>query len=136
MPKVFGLNMVGILATSVAFFLLGFVWYGILFIDEMMSALGYDANTKFNFEQPVQMALGFINVAVVSVGIGLLLKWLDVRKLVTAIKYGLIVAVCFGLTTSAYGWIYGDYPIQMGLVDGAYTLIGYAMVAAIWSFFG
>ncbi len=135
MPKLFGLNVLGLLAASVAFFMLGYLWYGVLFMDQMMALMGYTEESQGNFEPAMAMGLGVLNVAIVSIGIGLLLKWLNVSTLMTAVKYGLIAAVCFGLTTTAYGWIYGTYPIRMAYIDGAYTLVGYALVAAIWSFF-
>ncbi|MBL1430216.1 MAG: DUF1761 family protein [Robiginitomaculum sp.] len=135
MPKVFGLNLLGWIITSIAFFLLGFVFFGVIFLEKMTELMDYDENTVWNFSQGVQMALGFVNVAVVSLGIGLVLKWLKVDNMMSAVKYGLILAVVFGITTEAYGWIYGAYPIKMAVIDGAYTLIGYSMVAAIWSFF-
>jgi len=81
------------------------------------------------------LSLGFLNVAVVSIGLGLLLKKLNINTIGASVKYGLIAAVTFGLTTTAYGWIYGNYPVQMAIIDGAYTLAGYTLVAAIWSFF-
>lgn len=97
--------------------------------------MGYGENTAWNFNQGVQMVLGFVNVAVVSLGIGLVLKWQKVDTMVSAIKTALILAVVFAITTQAYGWVYGAFPIKMAVIDGAYTLIGYSMVAAIWSFF-
>ncbi|MBL4617875.1 MAG: DUF1761 family protein [Robiginitomaculum sp.] len=135
MPKIFGLNLLGWIITSIAFFLLGFVFFGVIFLEKMTELMAYDENTAWNFNQGVQMALGFINVAVVSLGIGLVLKWQKVDNMVSAIKTALILAVVFAITTEAYGWIYGAYPIKMTVIDGAYTLIGYSMVAAIWSFF-
>lgn len=135
MPRIFGLNLLGWIVTSVVFFLFGFLWYAVLFGSQMMELMHYDESTTGAFGQSAGMVLGFVNVAIVSLGIGLLLRWLNVSTLVTAIKYGLIAAVCFAITTEAYGWIYGDFPVQMAVIDGAYTLIGYALVAAIWSFF-
>lgn len=135
MPRIFGLNLLGWIVTSVAFFLLGFLWYAVLFGSQMMELMNYDENTTGAFGQSMGMVLGFVNVVIVSLGIGLLLKWLNVSKMGTAIKYGLIAAVCFSITTEAYAWIYGDMPLQMAVIDGAYNLIGYALVAAIWSFF-
>ncbi len=135
MPKLFGLNSLGLLATSVAFFFLGFVWYGMVFDKQMMALMGFDENTVGNFTPAIGMTLGFLNVVVTSIGIGLVLKWLNVSTMGTAVKYGLILAVVFALTTNAYQWIYGVYPIKMGLIDTGYTLVGYGMVAAIWSFF-
>lgn len=135
MPRIFGLNLVGWIVTSVVFFLFGWLWFGILFDEKMMELMQYNETTVGAFGKSIGMVLGFVNVAIVSLGIGLLLKWLNVDKMGTAIKYGLIAAVCFSITTEAYGWIYGEFPLQMAQVDGAYNLIGYALVAAIWSFF-
>jgi len=52
----------------------------------------------------------------------------------TNIKH-IYVGVCFALTTEAYGLIYGGEPLALFMIDGGYMLVGYAMVAAIWSFF-
>ena len=135
MPKVFGLNLLGLIAGAVFFFILGYLWYAVLFMDEMMQAYGISEATPGNHSQTIAMLMGFINVMIVTLGVGLVLKWLNVSKLATAVKYGLILWLCFALTTSAYMWIYGDVPLNMLLIDGSYNLIGYAGVAAIWSFF-
>ncbi len=134
MPKVFGLNLIGLAATSIAFFALGWLWYGILFMDKWITLMGIDANAG---GEPAMglMALGFVNTLIASLGIGLLLKWLNVSKLVTAVKYGLIAGVCFALTTEAYGPIYGGTPVELFYLNGAYLLVGYGLIAAIWSFF-
>jgi Protein of unknown function (DUF1761) len=134
MPKLFGLNIIGLLVTSIAFFALGWLWYAILFMDKWMVLMGIDPNAGGEPDMML-MLYGFLNVVVVSIGLGLLLKWLNVTKMFTAIKYGLVVAVCFALTTIAYAPIYGGKPIELFYIDGAYNLVGYAMVAAIWSFF-
>ncbi len=134
MPKIFGLNLIGLLATSVAFFLLGYLWYGVFFMEKWMTLMGMDASAGGEPDMML-MGLGFVNTLVAALGIGLLLKWLNVSKLVTAIKYGLIAGLCFALTTEAYGPIYGGSPVELFYLNGAYHLVGYAMVAAIWSFF-
>ncbi len=134
MPKLFGLNLLGLLATSVAFWLLGYLWYGVLFMEKWMTLMGMDASAGGE-PNMMLMAMGFINTLIASLGVGLLLKWLNVSKLVTAVKYGLIVAFCFVLTTEAYGPIYGGSSVDLFYLNGAYHLIGYGMVAAIWSFF-
>ena len=134
MPKIFGLKIIGLLATSVAFFMLGWLWYGVLFMEKWATLMGIDTSTG---EAPTMLPMlyGFLNVVVVSFGIGLLLKWLKITTIASAIKYGLIAAVCFSLTTEAYGPIYGGTPIELFYINGAYNLVGYSLVAAIWSFF-
>ncbi len=134
MPKVCGLNVVAILAGSVAFFMLGWVWYGMLFMEQWTSLSGITINPNKEMN-PAEMAYGFINCVVVTIGLGLLLKWLNVSKLLTAVKYGVMACVFFALTTDAYGFIYGGQPFELFVLNGGYNLVGYALVAAIWSFF-
>lgn len=134
MPKLFGLNILGLAAGSVAFFVLGWLWYGVIFMEKWMSLMGMSVDPAAPMDM-TPMIYGFFNVVIVTLGIGLLLKWLNVSKLVTAIKYGLIVCVCFALTTEAYAMIYGNGATELFLINSSYNLVGYAMVAAIWSFF-
>ncbi|PHS28342.1 MAG: hypothetical protein COA85_03795 [Robiginitomaculum sp.] len=134
MPKIFGLKIIGLLATSVAFFVLGWLWYGVLFMDKWATLMGVDISAGGE-PSMLPMLYGFLNVVVVSFGIGLLLKWLKITTMASAVKYGLIAAVFFSLTTEAYGPIYGGTPIELLYINGAYNFIGYGLVAAIWSFF-
>ncbi len=135
MPRIFGLSLLGWIVTSIAFFLLGYLFFGVIFLDNMTELMGYDENTVMNFGFGASLTLGFVNVAVTSLGIGLLLKWLKAEDMVTAIKYGLFAGLVFAITTEAYAWVYGNFPIEMAIIDGVYILIGYSMVAAIWSIF-
>ena len=134
MPRIFGLNLTGLLVTSVAFFALGFVWYDVLFAQKWMVLMGMDA-TATGGPLVLPLALGFANVLIVSLGLGLFLKWLNVSTLLTAVKYGLIACVCFALTTIAYDVIYAGRSLTLFVLNGAYNVVGYAMVAAIWTFF-
>ncbi|PHR62950.1 MAG: hypothetical protein COA47_01260 [Robiginitomaculum sp.] len=134
MPKILGLNLLGILAGSVAMFVLGWLWYGMIFMDKWMALMGISPDPSSEMAM-APMIYGFINVVVVTIGIGLVLKWLNVSKLMTALKYGLILCVCFALPTEAYNMIYAGSSAELFLINSSYNLVGYAMVAAIWSFF-
>ncbi len=134
MPKILGLNLLGILAGSVAMFVLGWLWYGMIFMDKWMALMGMTPDPSGDMAM-APMIYGFINVMVVTIGIGLVLKWLNVSKLMTALKYGLILCVCFALTTEAYVMIYAGSSSELFLINGSYNLVGYALVAAIWSYF-
>ncbi|MBL4595939.1 MAG: DUF1761 domain-containing protein, partial [Robiginitomaculum sp.] len=116
MPKLFGLNVLGLLAGSIAFNVLGVLWYGTLFTEQWHTLKGIEADPSAETSL-LPLVYGFINVLVVTLGVGLLLKWLSVSKLLTAIKYGLIVGVCFALTTEAYGLIYGGEPLALFMID-------------------
>ena len=40
MPKITGVNVLGVLLAAVAMFFIGFIWYGLLFTEPWMAANG------------------------------------------------------------------------------------------------
>ena len=40
MPKIAGVNVLGVLLAAVAMFFIGFIWYGLLFTEPWMAANG------------------------------------------------------------------------------------------------
>ncbi|HHL42481.1 MAG TPA: DUF1761 domain-containing protein, partial [Hellea balneolensis] len=70
MPKIFGTSLIGILAASVVFFMLGWLWYGIIF-QEMWMGLAGITETEPN---PMTMVWGFVITVVQVLGIAFVLN--------------------------------------------------------------
>jgi hypothetical protein len=60
MPKILGLNLLAVIAASIAFFFVGFLWYGVLFSDIWMAAEGISAEAA-DADSPVWMLGGFLS---------------------------------------------------------------------------
>ena len=66
MPKIHGTSIVGILAASIGFYFVGFLWYGFIFMEKWMTlqALPMDGE-----QQMMPMIWGFLITVVQVIGI-------------------------------------------------------------------
>jgi hypothetical protein len=131
MPKIFGLNIVGVLVASVAFFLVGWVWYGMLFSDAYMAANGVTEADAGDMS-PAWMASGFVITLLQVIGIGLVLKWKGASGLVDCVKTAVIVWFFFALPFATYAYIYMPaHNSMMLMIDAGHLLVGWVVSAAV-----
>jgi len=131
MPKVFGLNSVAIVAASVAFFFLGFIWYGVLFSDIWMAAAGV-TEADGQGQSPLWMLAGFGICVLQVIGLGLVLKWRGITDMGGAVKTAIIMWACFALAIVLYAYVY--IPTHNGsilMVDASHLLVGWVVSAVI-----
>lgn len=135
MPKIAGLNSLGILLSSVAFYFVGFVWYGILFADAWMAAEGITA-ADAEGQSPIWMVGGFLITVIQVIGIGLVLKWRQVTDLVGAAMTGFILWFFFALPFTHYAYVYlPAHNSILLMIDVSHFLVGWVVSAVVLSFF-
>jgi len=138
MPKIFGTSLLGILAATVVFYLLGYLWYGVLFSDAWMAATGMseaDA-TAIAEKLGVMMWVGGILITFLQVlGLAYILNQSSASVLGTCAKICAIVAVLIALPIIMYGHLYEGYPLNGVGVDFGHMLVGYVLVGIVLSFF-
>jgi ABC-type amino acid transport system permease subunit len=154
MPKIAGVNLLGVLLAAVAMFFIGFVWYGLLFTEPWMAANGlfFTDETKSYMQwlsadglqtvvtdvgpNPMVMVWGFVLSLVLSFGLGWHMKQKSISKLGTAVLFGLWISLLIGLPLIAYDTVYTPYGSLMGFfVDGSHTVATILAACAILSFF-
>lgn len=135
MPKILGLNLLGVLAGSVAFYLVGWLWYGVIFMDAWMAAMGVtEADMEAGGNQAIWMIGGFIITVLQVIGIGLVLKWKGVASLSDAVKTALVLWFFIALPFAHYGYLYGVAHSQTLLVvDATHLLAGWVVSAVALS---
>jgi len=135
MPKILGLNLVGVLVASVVFFLVGWVWYGMLFQDAYMASTGMTADqAESGFD--VYMLGGFIITAMQVIGVGLVMKWKGASDLGGAVTTAVILWFFLALPFCHYGYLYStDHNSMMLMVDASHLLVGWVASAIVLSFF-
>ena len=138
MPKLFGNSILSLILATIAFYMLGFMWYGFLFADSWMHLTGIteaDALAK-NEEMGAMMYVWGILITLAQViGLAAVLNWAGASRLFTCVKIAVILAVLLVLPVISYGAIYEGVSIHLVGIDFLHLLIGYALVAAILSFF-
>ena len=132
MPKIFGTNILGILVASIAFFMLGWLWYGIVFQEMWMKLAGITQTEP----DPMVMVWGFVITVIQVLGIAYVIKHAGASTLATCVKIGAILATLISLPVLAYGAVYGvHYPTKLMGLDYGHSLIGYCIVGGILSLF-
>ena len=131
MPKILGLNLVAVLAASVAFYLVGYLWYEFLFKDAWMAASGITA-ADVEGMSPIYMAGGFLITVVQVIGIGLVLGWKGVTDPAGAIKTALVLWLVFALPFTLYPYLYSPaHNSTLLMIDASHLLVGWALSALV-----
>lgn len=130
MPKLFGLNLVAVAVASAVFYLIGYVWYGMVFSDAWMAAHGIAEAT--GGEEPIWMVGGFIVSVLQVIGLGLVLKWKGVTDPQKAVVKAAILWLCFALPLTMYSYVYlSAHDSTLLTIDSGYLLVSWAVSAII-----
>ena len=138
MKKYFGTSLTGLLLATLAFYILGAVWYGALFAEQWMMLSGLTEETaNANMEKlgAMMWIWGILITILQVVGIATILNWAKASGLISCVKVASVPAVLFALPVIAYGTLYGAMPIEMLMIDFFHMLTGYILVGGILSFF-
>jgi Sec-independent protein secretion pathway component TatC len=138
MPKIFGTNLLGILAATIVFYLLGFLWYGMIF-DEMWLAFNGISEAEALAQAENMGAMMYVGGIVITLmqvlGLAYILHHASASVVLTCVKICAIIAVLIALPLMLYAHIYEGRSHQAILLDFAHILIGYILVGAVLSFF-
>ena len=138
MPKIFGTSWAGILAATVIFYLLGFLWYGVVFSEMWMAFNGItmeEATAQSEKLGAMMYVAGIIITLLQVLGLAYILNHASASVLMTCVKICAIIAVLIALPMMMYAHVYEGRSHQAVGLDFAHILIGYALVGAILSFF-
>lgn len=135
MPRLGGVNLLGVLLAALAIWAVGFVWYGLFFNQAWMAGNHYDVS-DYDGQSPAWMAAGALIPLILAFGIGWLMKRADIAGPGPAILFALIVGVLIGLPLMAYGLVYSPWhSLSVFAIDGGHTLVCFAIAGLILSFF-
>jgi hypothetical protein len=130
MPK---LNAVGIAVASLAFFFIGFIWYGFIFAKLWMAANGL---TEEDAGNPAWMIGGLVITVMQVVGLALTLKWRGVANTGEAVQTAVILWALLALAFCGYAFVYlPAHDATLLAIDGGHLLVGWVAAAAILSRF-
>ena len=126
-----GINWLAVLAAAIAFYLIGFVIYGMLIPDETWMAMSGETKAELDAVSASRMPFGLLMPIMTSVFMALIFKWGAVNGAGTGVRWGLVIALASAVPALLYGWVYGVGPIEMTLIDCAHLMLGHAVVGAI-----
>ena len=133
MPRILGLNLIAVLASAIALFFVGFLFYGLLFQELWIGLQGFtDAQLAEAAEhQGVGMLHGFLISLVTAIFVGLALRRFGSDGMMPAIQSALLLWAGFAVTTLAYGFVYAMQPFMLFVLDASHLLVGFVVVAVV-----
>ncbi|MFI5149283.1 MAG: DUF1761 domain-containing protein [Bacteroidia bacterium] len=126
------LNYVHILVSALVYFILGALWYSLLFQKPWMAAVGVrEPNEADKKGMPLMFATTFVLNFVICFGTAAVLHFVQPISIVAALKAGALLGVCFVGTTCAMNNMYAKRPLILTLIDSGYHVAGIIVVSVI-----
>lgn len=130
------LPWLAILVGGVAYFLLGAVWYSVIFKNAWIKASGVNPNDP-NMKKGVAqiMLTSLVLMIVASLGIALFMAKIGVSSWMTGAKIGLIAGVCFSATAVCISYLYEKRPWALHFINAGYNVAGCVVagiILAVW----
>lgn len=135
MPRLSGVNLVGVLLAAIVMWILGFVFYGLVFSEAWMAGNAY-TEAMYEGQSGLWMAAGFLIPLILAFGLGWHMKQKSITKLKTAVLFGLWLALLIGVPLMMYNYVYSPHHSwQVLLIDSGHTIATFVAGCAILSFF-
>lgn len=123
------INWLGVIVATIVAFLIGFLWYGVLFEAKWQDLSGVPMSGDPDM---TWMAIGLLQTFVTMAGLGwFIARDRDGGGWMGGFKIGLAACIAFALMTSAYGFVYQTSNIGLLPIDWGHLLLIYALGGAI-----
>jgi len=128
------INWLAVLAGGLAYFLLGALWYTVLFGKKWQS---YNSALMSNPDSMKGstgiMISSFILMLIAALGLSLIITRLNLSGWEVGLKLGILTGVFFGVTAMSISYLYEKKPFGLHLINGLYTVVGNIIAAIIIS---
>ncbi len=137
MPKIAGVNALGVLLAALGIYVIGILWFGILFQELWITSNGYTLEKlEANFSPVLVYGGGVLIPLILAFAIGWLLKVTGTKGLQASLLFGLKLGLFIVGPLMAYGYVYNETPsLTAFLLDFSHSLVGFIVGAGILSYF-
>lgn len=130
------INWLAVLIAGLAYFILGALWYTVLFGKK------WRAYNSATMNQPDAkkgstgiMIISFILMLICALGLSLIVTRLHVSGWQVGLKLGILTGICFAGTAVHISYVYEKRPLGLHLINGLYNVFGNiiaAIIVACW----
>ena len=126
-------NWMAILAAAVAYFLLGALWYSVLFGKKWAQLVKLDtSNPDMKKGMAGMMVSTLVLILIVCFGLEVLIIKLGfLQEVVYGIQLGLLTGLAFATTAVSISYVYENRPANLYLINNGYHVIGHVIAASI-----
>ena len=129
-------NLLAILVSAFAYFLLGSLWYSLLFGDVWSKGLervGVVIKEPTKRQLLQKLAFSFLANLAACVGMAYLIYWTGSHRLESGLALGFASGICFAAPTIGVSCVWESRPLKLFLVDTSYHVVGLTGAGAILS---
>ncbi|MGB0908495.1 MAG: DUF1761 domain-containing protein [Maricaulaceae bacterium] len=135
MPRIFDSHIVVILLASVLFYMVGFLWYGFIFMDAWMAIEGIPQDGEQD-NMGLTMAIGFVITVMQTIGLAGILKLAKGYSIGKGIKIAVMTWFFFALPFCCYAWIYSADPLSPNantllMIDASHLFFAYLVAGGV-----
>ncbi len=126
----FGLKPIPVVLATLVFWVLGYVWYGVVFMDAWMAGQGIPADQAGSFD--IYMVGGILITLLQVVGLAFVLSWRNVSGISDAVKTALTLWFLLALPIIMYAYLYlPAHNSTLLMIDASHLLVGWLVSAVI-----
>jgi len=124
-----------VLVATIAYFVLGAIWYGPLFSKAWIRGHQINVNDP-DAKKGVAgiMVASFVGFFIICLTLSIVLRANQVGNYVPAMEWGALLGIGFSASTHTISYLYLKKPLSIHLIDGAYHVIGTVLAAAVLIF--
>ena len=132
-------NWLAIVASVVVSMVIGFLWYGVIFVDQWMAGNGITVNEDKTamFKDGVALNMGnapmIVNIFFMVV-YAFIMNWLINKTNSYGWQSGMMVGLAVGVTHTMnviVGNLFASNPSSLSMVDGSYSLVLFTVMGTV-----
>ena len=121
-----------ILVATIAYFMLGAIWYSFLFQKQWIAHHRIDVNDpEAKKGVGLIMSLSFLLFFVICTALAVIVRELNLHVLLSGIKLGLFTGIGFSAMAISITYLYLKKPLGLHFIDGMYHVTGQVIAAMI-----
>lgn len=130
----FHINWLAVLVATLAYFMLGAIWYSKSVFGSMWARLikldMSDPNLKKGMGK--MMAATFLLVLLTTFGLALFIVKINFKaNFIYGIEIGLLTGLCYASTAVSINYVYENKPLALYFINNGYHIIGHVVAATI-----
>jgi len=118
------------LLSALAYYLLGLLWYGLLFRTDWMG-LAHLSPTFVNSGDPVPPIVAAAVSLVLAYVVAIALVRDERRSVIRGARFGLFMGIGLVASTMLVNYLFEGRPVVLWLIDAGYVVVGLTLIGAI-----
>lgn len=130
------INWLAVLIAGLAYFILGALWYTVLFGKKWRAYNSAAMNQPDAKKGSIGiMIISLILMLICALGLSMVVTRLQISGWQVGLKLGILTGICFAGTGLLISYVYEKRPLGLQLINGLYNLFGNiiaAIIVACW----